>query len=82
MDGELCLLDGNNALFFISSPSLAVAGKYGKHHAMRSHKTQAVSDWLNPHYLGTSPFVVLLITMKSLDRFESFSFEMVQLDTL
>ena len=40
----------------ISSPSLAVADKRGKRHAMRAHKPQAVwpvSDWLNPHYVGT-----------------------------
>ena len=35
--------------FIISSPSLAIAGKHGKRHAM----PQAVSDWLNPHSLGT-----------------------------
>ena len=37
----------------ISSPSLAIAGEHRKHHAMRTHKRQAVSDWLNPHSLGT-----------------------------
>ena len=44
---------GKNAAFLLSSPSLAVAGKHGKCHAMRAHKLQAVSDWLNPKYLGT-----------------------------
>ena len=34
LDGELCLRDDKNAAFFISSPSLAVAGEHGKHHAM------------------------------------------------
>ena len=54
LDGELCLRDGNNAAFvFTSSPSIAVAGKHGKHHAMRAHKPQAVSHWLNPHSLWT-----------------------------
>ena len=38
---------------YISSPSLAIAGKHGKRHAMPAHKPQAVSDWLNPHSLGT-----------------------------
>ena len=43
--------------FYISSPSLAVAGEPGKRHAMPVHKPQAVSDWLNLHSLGTiSPF--------------------------
>ena len=40
----------------ISSPSLAVAGKHGKRHAMRANKPQAVwpvSVWLNPHSVGT-----------------------------
>ena len=37
----------------ISSPSLAVAGEHGQRHAMRAHKPQAVSDWLNPLSLGT-----------------------------
>ena len=36
---------------FISSLSLAVAGEHGKRHAIRAHKLQAVSDWLNPHSL-------------------------------
>ena len=46
---------GKNDAFLLSSPSLAVAGKHGKCHAMRAHKhkPQAVSDWLNPKYLGT-----------------------------
>ena len=35
-------------------PSLAVVGKHGTHHAMRAHKPQAVSDWLNPQSLGTT----------------------------
>ena len=38
---------------FISSPSLTVAGKHGNRHAVRVHKPQTVSDWLNPHSLGT-----------------------------
>ena len=29
------------------------AGKHGKRHAIRAHKPQAVSDWLNPHSFGT-----------------------------
>ena len=38
---------------FLSSPCLAIAGKHGKRHAMRTHKPQAVSDGLNPHSSGT-----------------------------
>ena len=41
--------------FFINSPSFPVADKHGKCHAMRAHKPQAVSDWLNPDSLGTMP---------------------------
>ena len=44
---------GKNAAFLLSSPSLAVAGKHGKRHAMCAHMPQAVSDWLNPQSLGT-----------------------------
>ena len=33
--------------------AIAVTGKHGKRHVMRAHKQQAVSDWLNPHSLGT-----------------------------
>ena len=36
-----------------SSPSLAIAGESGKCHATRTHRQEAVSDWLNPHSLGT-----------------------------
>ena len=42
-------------LIFISSPSLAVAGKHVKRHARRAEKRQADFDWLNPHSLGTIP---------------------------
>ena len=38
--------------FYISLPFLAVAGEPGKRHARRAHKSQVVSDWLNPHSLG------------------------------
>ena len=37
----------------ISSPSLAIAGEHRKRHIMHLHKQEAVSDWLNPHSLGT-----------------------------
>ena len=40
-------------LHFYKLPSLAVAGEHGNRHAMPAHKPQAVSDWLNPHSLGT-----------------------------
>ena len=43
LDDELCLRDVKNAAFK-SSPSLAIAGKHGKRHAMPAHKPQAVSD--------------------------------------
>ena len=35
--------------FYISSPSLAVAGEHGTCHGRHTHKPQAVSNWLNPH---------------------------------
>ena len=40
----------------------------GKRHARRTHKTQAVSDWLNPNSLGImSAFAYIrLIASKSL----------------
>ena len=37
----------------ISSPSLVNAGEHGQHHETRTHKQEAVSDWLNTHSLGT-----------------------------
>ena len=37
----------------ISSPSLAIADEPGKRHATHAHRQEAVSDWLNPHSLGT-----------------------------
>ena len=37
----------------ISSPSLAIAGEPVKRHATRVHRQEAVSNWSNPHYLGT-----------------------------
>ena len=37
----------------ISLPSLAITGEHGKRHATRAHNAQAVSDWLNPNFLGT-----------------------------
>ena len=33
--------------YCISSPSFAIAGEPGKRHAMRAHRQEAVSDWLN-----------------------------------
>ena len=48
-----------------TSSSIAVAGKPGKRPGMPVHKPQAVSDWLNPHYLGgggaSQPLVSLQI---------------------
>ena len=38
---------------YISSPSLAIAGEHRNRHASGAHKQEAVSDWLNPHSLGT-----------------------------
>ena len=34
-------------------PSLIVAGKPGKRHALRAHMPEAATDWLNPLSLGT-----------------------------
>ena len=56
LDGKLCLRDDKNAAFVgpISSPTLIVAGEHGKRHAMRAnYMPHAVSDWLNPLWLGT-----------------------------
>ena len=40
-------------MMMISSPSPAIAGEHGKHHETRAHTQEAVSEWLNPHSLGT-----------------------------
>ena len=53
-----------------SSPSLAVAGKHGKRHAMHANKPQAVSDWLNLHSLGT----MLLLALGYIEHLVSFNF--------
>ena len=45
MANRVCVM--KNYCVYISSPSLA------KRHASRAHKQEAVSDWLNPHSLGT-----------------------------
>ena len=52
LDGQLCLRDCKNSAFFVSSPSLGVAGKHVKRHARRAQKQQADFDWLNQHSLG------------------------------
>ena len=51
--GKLCLRDDKNTAFLISSPSLAIAGEHRKRHTTCVHKQEAISDWLNPHSLGT-----------------------------
>ena len=40
-------------LLRLSSPSLAIAGEHRKRPNTRAHKQEVVSDWLNPHSLGT-----------------------------
>ena len=47
------LRDDKKYCVCISSPSLAIAGEHRKRHATRAHRQEAVSDWLNPHSLGT-----------------------------
>ena len=37
----------------LRSPSIPIAGEHRKSHDTRAHKQEAVSDWLNPHSLGT-----------------------------
>ena len=51
--GKLCLRDEKKYCLCLSSPSLAIAGEHRKSHTTRTHKQEAVSDWLNPHSLGT-----------------------------
>ena len=46
LGGKLYLRDDKNIAF-------AIAGEHRKRHASRAHKQEAVSDWLNPHSLGT-----------------------------
>ena len=43
LGGKLCLHDD----------IIAIAGEHRKLHEMRAHRQEAVSDWLNPHSLGT-----------------------------
>ena len=52
LGGKLCLRDDKKTAF-VSSSSLAIAGEPGKRHATRAHRQEAISDWLNPHSLGT-----------------------------
>ena len=49
----VCVMTKILRLFVFSSPSLAITGEPGKHHATRAHRQEAVSDWLNRHSLGT-----------------------------
>ena len=53
LGGKLCLRDDKKYCVCISSPSLAIACEHQKRHTTRAHKQDAVSDWLNLHYLGT-----------------------------
>ena len=46
LGGKLCLRDDKNTI-------PCIAGEPRKRHASHTHKQEAVSDWLNPHYLGT-----------------------------
>ena len=52
LDGELCLGDGKNAAFLYK---FTISGRHGKRHSMTMsvRKPLAVSDWLNPHSLGS-----------------------------
>ena len=55
-----CICVMTKILRLYSSPSLAIAGEDKKFHASRAHKQEAVSDWLNPHSLGTmSAFICI-----------------------
>ncbi len=38
---------------YISPQSIAIAGEPVKRHATRAHRQEAVSNWSNPHFLGT-----------------------------
>ena len=53
LGGQLCLHDDKKYCVCISSPSLAIAGEHRKRHPSRALKQEGVSDWLNPHSLGT-----------------------------
>ena len=59
-----CVYVMTQMYIYISSPSLAVASKHGKRHAMRMHKPQVVSDRLNPHSLGTMSAFGYKLTMR------------------
>ncbi len=51
LGGKLCLRDDKNTAFVHHPLPLQVS--FEKRHASRAHKQEAVSDWLNPHSLGT-----------------------------
>ena len=53
LGGKLCLRVDKKYLVCISSPSLAITDEPGNRHATRARRQEAVSDWLNPHSLGT-----------------------------
>ena len=58
LGGKLCLREDKNTAFqlcinLICSPSLAIASIENVTLSTRAHKQEAVSDWLNPHSLGT-----------------------------
>ena len=53
LGGKLCLHDDKKYCVCRSSPFLAIAREHRTRHASRAHKQGAVSDWLNPHSLGT-----------------------------
>ena len=53
LDGKLCFRDEKNAAFV--HHLLPLQASIEKGHAMRAHKPQSVSDWLNPLSLGTMP---------------------------
>ena len=48
LGGQLCLVMTKYCVCISS-----IAGEPGKRHSTRVHKQEAVSDWLNPHSLGT-----------------------------
>ena len=48
-----CVYAMARMLQFYKLPSLAVAGQHGKRHAIPADQPQAISEWLNPHSIGT-----------------------------
>ena len=63
-----CVCEIKKYCVCVSSPSLSIAGEHRKRHASRAHKQEAVSDWLNPHSLGTMSSLCCIDNLSDITR--------------